>query len=328
MSPIENKSLILRIVVVVSAALLVVGIYWSQNRVQKKPTDKTTVTKEDAVLAEKFYLDSDGDGLYDWEEVLWGTDPNDPDTDGDGTPDGEEVRLGRDPRIPGPDDRLETEEIPIYKRDDIENLSPAELLHREAISNISELTKKGNVSRSTLEQMIGELSNKYLTRAEIKRKYLPSSVLISTNNSSEGIREYVNLISQISSVYDFKLSNEDALGLVTNIISPEKDAKLSAKLARLIDDIEKTEITLSMVSVPSDLAAAHTSMLNALYTIHSGLNMAQNQPSSERMEAFTALNTVSSGISLLSLSSIEIQNKVTELGIQFNQNEAGRFFLR
>ena len=38
-------------------------------------------------------IDSDGDGLTDAEEALWGTDPHNPDTDGDGLTDGEEVRL-------------------------------------------------------------------------------------------------------------------------------------------------------------------------------------------------------------------------------------------
>ena len=36
-------------------------------------------------------LDSDGDGLTDEDEILRGTDPNNPDTDGDGLLDGEEV---------------------------------------------------------------------------------------------------------------------------------------------------------------------------------------------------------------------------------------------
>lgn len=41
--------------------------------------------------------DSDGDGLPDAVEALYGTDPNNPDTDGDGFADGEEVRAGYDP---------------------------------------------------------------------------------------------------------------------------------------------------------------------------------------------------------------------------------------
>jgi|AntRauTorckE6833_2_1112554.scaffolds.fasta_scaffold08687_2 hypothetical protein len=49
-------------------------------------------------------LDTDGDGLSDWEESLWGTDINNPDSDGDGTSDGDEVAQNRDPLTPGPDD--------------------------------------------------------------------------------------------------------------------------------------------------------------------------------------------------------------------------------
>ncbi|MDP3772090.1 MAG: hypothetical protein Q8Q94_01785 [bacterium] len=59
-------------------------------------------------LTVKLQKDSDGDGLKDWEEVIFHTDPKNSDTDGDGTPDGEEIKQGRDPLKPGPDDRLAT----------------------------------------------------------------------------------------------------------------------------------------------------------------------------------------------------------------------------
>jgi len=41
--------------------------------------------------------DSDSDGLNDFLEQSYGTDPNNPDTDGDGYSDGEEVEAGYDP---------------------------------------------------------------------------------------------------------------------------------------------------------------------------------------------------------------------------------------
>ena len=46
----------------------------------------------DAISKKIAQKDSDGDGLYDWEEQLWGTDPFKVDTNGDGVLDGDEVR--------------------------------------------------------------------------------------------------------------------------------------------------------------------------------------------------------------------------------------------
>lgn len=50
-------------------------------------------------------LDSDGDGLTDWEEIhIYGTDPYNPDTDGDGLTDWEEIYVyGTDPLNPDTD---------------------------------------------------------------------------------------------------------------------------------------------------------------------------------------------------------------------------------
>jgi len=49
--------------------------------------------------------DDDGDGLKNWEEALFRTDPANSDTDADGTPDNEEITQNRDPLKKGPDDK-------------------------------------------------------------------------------------------------------------------------------------------------------------------------------------------------------------------------------
>lgn len=51
--------------------------------------------------------DPDNDGLKNWEEDMYKTDPRDPDTDNDGYMDGEEVLSGYNPTIPSPNDALE-----------------------------------------------------------------------------------------------------------------------------------------------------------------------------------------------------------------------------
>ncbi len=52
--------------------------------------------------------DDDGDGLSNEdEELIYGTDPNNPDTDGDGINDGDEVAMGTDPLTP------DTQQLPV-----------------------------------------------------------------------------------------------------------------------------------------------------------------------------------------------------------------------
>jgi len=59
--------------------------------------NKNTNQNINSSLAE----DSDADGLSDLEEIIYGTDKNNPDTDGDGYKDGDEVKAGYNPNGPG-----------------------------------------------------------------------------------------------------------------------------------------------------------------------------------------------------------------------------------
>ena len=61
--------------------------------------DLNKITKVDIQI--DVSLDTDGDGLTDTQEAIYGTDPNNPDTDGDGYLDGDEVKHGYDPTIAG-----------------------------------------------------------------------------------------------------------------------------------------------------------------------------------------------------------------------------------
>ncbi|MCB0345156.1 MAG: SBBP repeat-containing protein [Bdellovibrionales bacterium] len=56
-----------------------------------------TIDSEAGSQSEGGSEDSDGDGLTDAQEILLGTDPNNPDSDGDGVEDGQEVTDGSDP---------------------------------------------------------------------------------------------------------------------------------------------------------------------------------------------------------------------------------------
>jgi len=65
------------------------------------PTEEPTPTSvEDPYLDLE---DSDGDGLLDYQEFMYMTDPDNPDTDGDGLLDGDEINIGTSPNLPDTD---------------------------------------------------------------------------------------------------------------------------------------------------------------------------------------------------------------------------------
>jgi len=94
-----------QLVTIISAVLISVGIlsfaiygeYFDDLKVSQGENENS------AALAESVSdLDTDEDGLKNWEEVLWKTDPTLPDTDRDGMNDNDEVIAGRDPTVAGP----------------------------------------------------------------------------------------------------------------------------------------------------------------------------------------------------------------------------------
>jgi hypothetical protein len=83
---------------------------------QKVPVvlDPASVDIEPPTYVQPFLSDTDGDGLYDTEEIVRGTDPNNPDSDGDTLIDGAEISIfGSDPTLGDTDGDLVSDSIEV-----------------------------------------------------------------------------------------------------------------------------------------------------------------------------------------------------------------------
>lgn len=89
-------------------------------------------------------VDSDNDNLFDWKEVLYGTDPKNSDSDNDGTKDGEEIIENRDPlkantatKGEEPNDKIELATIEENKKilAEYESLNATEKMARDLMSS-------------------------------------------------------------------------------------------------------------------------------------------------------------------------------------------------
>lgn len=98
-----------RLVLAVLAFLTLLGVALFLRREKEPPpaTENTASILEQQRL--RLTEDHDNDGLKDWEEAIYRTNPQDPDSDGDGAKDGDEISQGRDPLKAGPEDQLVSE---------------------------------------------------------------------------------------------------------------------------------------------------------------------------------------------------------------------------
>ncbi|MFY9462505.1 MAG: hypothetical protein WAP51_04885 [Candidatus Sungiibacteriota bacterium] len=143
--------------------------------------------------------DSDQDGLKDWEEKIYGTDPNNPDTDGDGAPDGEEIKGGRNPLKPGPDDKLS---IPLPS---VENENKTQEIANELISkSLTQIIARAAAGQS-LNKVLSNTTelnayiNSLVAEKDLDKVKRPESneFVTSPDNSPEAVKKYFNAVAQI-----------------------------------------------------------------------------------------------------------------------------------
>lgn len=126
------------------------------------------------------FIDSDGDGLSDQEELALGTDPHNPDTDGDGYSDGVEVANGFDPLVKNVmatvDSELETKEgeESVTSNTEIDKVDEKQSATDLLIKNLQEQKKKELelLNKATVDEEIlktVEESGEYsLTEADVQ----------------------------------------------------------------------------------------------------------------------------------------------------------------
>lgn len=193
-------------------------------------------------LGSVIYKDSDGDGLWDWEEALWGTDPDNPDTNGDGIGDKEEV----DARRPstGEDQGDETE---------------TSLLAREFFSAIISLNQNGLLTEANLAEIANSLSQTIKKDGAYEAYSFDSLTVVPTN--IENTQAYKNSVQQILLTYSDPLLGEE-LSIIPQYLQDPEDHQSS--LEDIVSSYRELAAKLVLVPVPQQVSLTHLSLLNNL----------------------------------------------------------------
>lgn len=216
-------------------------------------TDQESIDRQTRISSEQ---DDDGDGLMNWEEVLWGTDPKNPDTDGDGVSDGDEVRLGRNPLVPGPGDT--TTGLTNAGSDIVDNSKTAQI-SRDLFSNYLQTKRIGvPVDASVQDQIINRVFSGESPGIQNK-EYTLADITISANSDFKKYGNDIGLALSRGRAQD----NRTELDILRAALAQENRLEIQ-KLDPIIAGYETILNGVAATQVPRDLIGQHIELLNSL----------------------------------------------------------------
>jgi len=246
-----NKNVVI-IAVVIGALLIGSAFVFNTYQNSENTTAETLQVNQnlEKIVTQTVAVDSDNDGLKDWEEVLFGTNPKNPDTNGDGILDGEENDNGTLKTSDGID-RSKIEELPATEKLAFKLFEGyIDLKQRRYLGTNIE----GNFIAGLVESSLPTISYETYTESDISIDHQ------NTKNLKTNAFEYrteLDLAWQ-----PLFLVTEDELITFTKIID-NGDLNGLAQLKFAKSKYEETIQNMLNVSVPSNALSIHLDILNA-----------------------------------------------------------------
>lgn len=193
--------------------------------------------------------DSDGDGVMDWEEGLWGTNPNNTKTFND-VPDAEYIKSKRQ--------ALGT---PDGSGLDNSSLTETDKFAQQFFASLAALKQSGQFDKNTIQNMssaLGEsIANPLLINA-----YTEQNIKISSNNSADNQNRYYDEAANLFASYK-KKGLGDELEIVGSIAaSNASNPELTSKLNLIASAYQEYAQNMLSISVPDSLSSYHLRIIN------------------------------------------------------------------
>lgn len=241
------------------ATLFVLTVFWTKNgtllsfweNIRGKEAGQSGLEYDNEIIGDLVSRDRDADGVLDWEEALWGTDPDKKDTNGDGTLDDAEVQLLK--QAAG----MSTE---IGESD--ENLTKTDQFSRELFATVTALDQNGAMDLTTIDKLSSSLAEK-IKNSVPEKVFSISDLNVIQDDSIQAIKNYSAALDSINKKYPAK---QTVLQILSKFTADENnvDSSVLSELTPIIDNTNKTITDMIKMSVPRSLAQIHLDILNAL----------------------------------------------------------------
>jgi len=303
-------------------SLVVLGVYfvYSDNGKTEKIYEKDKTLTSAALgdsQTQDIRKDSDNDGLMDWEEALWKTDPNNPDTDGNGVLDGEQVRNEGLQAYQG-------KTLADYMDPDADTLTNTlnkKILYEMVIQkgiNGDPLTQEG--AKKIAESFFDTINSSIQPPLS---QYSMTDIVILNDYQKDDIKKYANHLGTIIKKHFDSIPEGEMSLFQKGVLNKDPDSLKKLKPLELA--YKNTAIEALKIEVPNELAQNHLSILNSFHQISNQINDMQKafmDPAMALMAFKFYRDSSKTAFFALNSTNSLLQNKE----IVFEDTEPGKLF--
>jgi len=268
-------------------------------------------------------LDTDGDGLKDWEEILWKTDPGKTDTDSDGTTDNDEIKLGRNPAVKGPSDSL-ANNPPIKVEAEVSEVSPSTRVIQDFFAEYLALKQDGGtLSEESKDVLIANLVERIGSTGGAPQVYGTNNLTVHESVKISDIKNYGNALGT-TFAKNSVAGVEHELVIVQRALQTN-DKKELEKLAIIVEAYRKTIADVLLVPVPQNIVSLHLDLLNTMSVVKfdiEGMKSVFTDP----LEAIRKISEYQTAVVSLKNSLQNLADYFASKNIIFSKSEAGYMF--
>ncbi len=255
--------------------------------------------------------DSDNDGLADWEEALWHTDPQNPDSDGDGTIDGDEVKDNRNPASGEPNDTLGTPEEIMTA-----GLNSTQKLSREFLVDYLNLKKAGEYNEESAASLVNSLVKSGYKELDSGPKYTKTDFKI-ISSTGENIRNFANEFAFVFS--SNAPDSENELIIFVDWLEKQEDAILE-ELEPIVEGYKKIVSESLTLAVPESLSGDFVDLMNSVNLL-GDITQTFRQSNVDIVAALPALSAYENTVGATLNSYQSLIKKIIASGEQFTPQD-------
>lgn len=238
-------------IILVGGLILGMRYVWThRNTLRLTPQQKALHDSSQKIsVGELIGRDTDSDGISDWEEALWGTDPQKVDTDGNGKTDKEEIDARKA--------TLDTSAGSTGGSDEQSNETA--LLAQQLFATIVSLSQSGNLTSEAIDNLSDSIGSS-ITIQKLSDTYTATSIKTGANTKVVRQKLFTDF-KKLVGIYDqYKFGSE--LDLMEQQFEGGNTRALES-VRRIAVAYQKFAVDAAKLTVPTDYSSQYVALLNS-----------------------------------------------------------------